>query len=52
MSLEKQTDSICVSHVVEVTQNLVLEIGTTQEQYEIWTEMEMSELLILLPCRR
>jgi hypothetical protein len=38
--------------VVEVTQNLVLEIGTTQEQYEIWAEMEMAEFLVLLPCRR
>ncbi|KAN0119148.1 hypothetical protein V8E52_004595 [Russula decolorans] len=36
----------------KVTQNLVLEIGTTQEQYEIWAEMEMAEFLILLPCRR
>jgi hypothetical protein len=43
---------MCVCGAVEVTQNLVLEIGTTQEQYEIWTEMEMAELLILLPCRR
>ncbi|KAN0116420.1 hypothetical protein V8E52_005801 [Russula decolorans] len=43
MSLDKQTNSMY---------NLVLEIGTTQEQYEIWTEMEMAEFLILLPCRR
>ena len=41
-----------VCRPVEVTQNLVLEIGTTQEQYEIWTEMEMAELLVLLQCRR
>jgi hypothetical protein len=50
MSLDELTR--CVSRVVEITQNLVLEIGITQEQYEIWTEMEMAEFLILLQCRR
>ena len=38
--------------IVEVTRNLLLEIGTTEEQYETWVEMEMTELLILLQCRR
>jgi hypothetical protein len=53
MSLDKETNSVRARVcVVEVTQNLVLEIGTTQEQYEIWAEMEMAEFLILLSCRR
>jgi hypothetical protein len=43
---------VCLSLVVEVTQNLVLEIGITQEQYEVWTEMEMAEFFILLQCRK
>ncbi|KAI0280134.1 hypothetical protein BGY98DRAFT_372360 [Russula aff. rugulosa BPL654] len=36
----------------KVTHNLVLEIGITREQYEVWTEMEMAEFFILLQCRR
>jgi len=36
----------------KVTRNLVLEIGTTQEQYEKWIDMEMAEFLVLLQCRR
>ena len=38
--------------VVEVSRNLVLDIGTTEEQYETWVEMEMTDLLVLLQCRR
>ena len=30
------------------SQKMALEIGTTQKQYEIWTEMEMVEFLVLL----
>ncbi|KAN0119147.1 hypothetical protein V8E52_004594 [Russula decolorans] len=36
----------------KVTQNLALEIGITQEQYEVWTEMEMAEFFVLLQCRK
>jgi len=36
----------------KVTQNLVREIGITQRQYEIWTEMEMAEFFVPLQCRR
>jgi hypothetical protein len=43
---------VFVCLVVEVTQNLVLEIGITQEQYEVWTEMEMAEFFVILQCRR
>jgi hypothetical protein len=42
----------CVGLVIEVTRNLVLDIGTTQEQYERWIEMELAEFLVLLQCRR
>ena len=42
----------CVGLVIEVTRNLVLDIGTTQEQYEKWIEMELAEFLVLLNCRR
>lgn len=38
--------------VIEITRNLVLDIGTTQEQYEKWIEMEMAEFLVLVQCRR
>jgi hypothetical protein len=43
---------MCVFVVVEVSRNLVLDIGTTEEQYETWVEMEMTDLLVLLQCRR
>ncbi|KAH9988131.1 hypothetical protein BJV77DRAFT_1061466 [Russula vinacea] len=35
----------------KVTRNLMLDVGTTQEQYDTWIEMEMTEFLILLQCR-
>ena len=38
--------------VAEVTRNLVLDSGTTQEQYEKWVEMEVAEFLVLLQRRR
>jgi hypothetical protein len=38
--------------VVEVTRELVLDMGITNEQYEIWIDMEMSEFLVRLECRR
>jgi hypothetical protein len=38
--------------VVGVTRELVLDIGITEEQYETWINMEMSEFLIRLECRR
>jgi hypothetical protein len=38
--------------VIGVTRNLVLDIGTTEEQYETWIEMEMVEFVVLLQCRR
>ncbi|KAF8491334.1 hypothetical protein F5888DRAFT_1807494 [Russula emetica] len=41
-----------IDRELQVTRNLVLEIGTTQEQYEKWIDMEMAEFLVLLQCRR
>jgi len=38
--------------VVDITRDLVLDIGITEEQYETWIDMEMSEFLIRLQCRR
>jgi len=37
---------------IEITRELVLDIGITEEQYETWIDMEMSEFLIRLQCRR
>ena len=39
-------------YFIEVTRDLMLDIGTTQEQYEKWIEMEMAEFLVLVQCRR
>ena len=43
---------LMASLFVEVTRELVLDIGITEGQYETWVEMEMSEFLIRLQCRR
>lgn len=43
---------MCGFVVAEVSRNLLLDIGTTEEQYETWVEMEMTDLLVLLQCRR
>lgn len=34
----------------KVTRELVLEIGITEEQYEAWVELEMSEFFVRLEC--
>jgi len=36
----------------KVTRELVLDIGITEEQYETWIEMEMTDFLIRLQCPR
>jgi hypothetical protein len=38
--------------VVEVTREMVLDIGITEEHYELWTEMEVSAFFIRLRCNR
>ena len=38
--------------IVEVTRELVLDIGITEEQYETWIEMEMTDFLIRVQCAR
>jgi len=36
----------------EVSQSLVLNLGLTDEQFRIWTEMELASFSILLHCRK
>ncbi|KAI0302865.1 hypothetical protein B0F90DRAFT_1713063 [Multifurca ochricompacta] len=38
--------------VGQVSQSLALDLGLTNEQYEIWTEMELVTFSILLHCRK
>ncbi|TFY82539.1 hypothetical protein EWM64_g1474 [Hericium alpestre] len=35
-----------------VTGTLVLEIGITEEQHKVWTEMEMSAFSVMIHCRK
>ena len=37
---------------LEVSQALALELGLTDEQYSIWTEMELITFSVLLYCRK
>ena len=37
---------------LDVSQSLALELGLTDEQFNIWTEMEMVAFSILLNCRK
>ena len=37
---------------VEVSQSLALNLGLTEEQFSIWSEMEMIAFSVLLHCRR
>lgn len=37
---------------LEVSQALALDLGLNDEQYNIWTEMEMAAFSILLHCRK
>ena len=39
-------------NVVEVSQSLALNLGLTDEQFNIWTEMEMVSFSVLLHCRK
>jgi hypothetical protein len=38
--------------LLEVPQSLVLNLGLTNEQFSIWTEMEMAAISVLLHCRK
>ena len=42
----------CLLNVVEVSQSLALDLGLTDEQFNIWTEMEMVSFSVLLHCRK
>ena len=39
-------------NVVEVSQSLALNLGLTDGQFTIWTEMEMVSFSVLLHCRK
>jgi hypothetical protein len=39
-------------NVAEVSQRLALDLGLTDEQFNIWTEMEMVTFSVLLHCRK
>jgi hypothetical protein len=36
----------------EISQAIALNLGLTEEQYNIWTEMEMVAFSVLLSCRK
>ncbi len=38
--------------VLEVSQGLALNLGLTDEQFNIWTEMQMVSFSVLLHCRQ
>jgi hypothetical protein len=44
--------SNCLMNVAEVSQSLALDLGLTDEQFNIWTEMEMVSFSVLLHCRK
>jgi len=39
-------------NVVEVSQTLAQDLGLTEEQFDIWIEMEMAQFSVLLHCRK
>ncbi len=60
---EKKCPEVCIitgrstslsSHItpLEVSQSLALDLGLTEKQYSIWTEMEMISFSVLLTCRK
>jgi hypothetical protein len=54
MYCERMVSLIIVSRYVslEVSQSLALDLGLTDDQYSIWTEMEMVSFSVLLCCRK
>ena len=51
---ERTITLIIISRYVnlEVSQSLALDLGLTDEQYSIWTEMELVSFSVLLNCRK
>jgi hypothetical protein len=51
---ERTVNLVIISRYVslEVSQSLALDLGLTDEQYNIWTEMEMASFSVLLSCRK
>ena len=37
---------------IEISQFIALNLGLTDEQYNIWTEMEMAPFSVLVHCRK
>jgi hypothetical protein len=37
---------------LDVSRSLALDLGLTDQQYSIWTEMEMAAFCVLLYCRK
>jgi Ring finger domain len=54
MCCERTVNLVIISRYVslEVSQSLALDLGLTNEQYSIWTEMEMVSFSVLLYCRK
>ena len=50
---ERTLNLVIISRYVslEVSQSLALDLGLTDEQYSIWTEMEMVSFSVPLHCR-
>jgi hypothetical protein len=51
---DRTVNLVIISRYVslEVSQSLALDLGLTDEQYSIWTEMEMVSFSVLLYCRK
>jgi hypothetical protein len=51
---DRAVNLVIISHYVslEVSQSLALDLGLTDEQYSIWTEMEMVSVSVPLYCRK
>ncbi len=53
-SYERTVNTNIISYYIslEVSQSLALDLGLTDKQYGIWTEMEMISFSVLLNCRK
>ena len=47
-----QPSSPYIMFPLEISQSLALNLGLNDEQYNIWTEMEMAAFAVLLHCRK
>ena len=51
---DRMVNAPIVSHMffIEISQFIALNLGLTDEQYNIWTEMEMAPFSVLVHCRK